>query len=170
MVPYSVLYDEVLIEEQPFIYDHKNQPEQRLMNFRLQQIDIGLRGLVLGMGKKLVTVTPRAVRCYLGTSMGDHALNKQEHIKYCQNLNLFFKEVPAAKRNHISDTVCNCIFLLSKQRKKFHLNDLCKFEQPHGAFSKRWQEYNAQPEHLTSPSNETGSGSSGSQENDSPDE
>jgi hypothetical protein len=150
MLPYQVLYDEVLIEEQPFIFQPGKNEAARMMNFRLQQIDMGLRGLTIGAGLPLHIVKPIAVRSYLGTVMGDYAMNKQEHIDYCVKLGLEFTELPTSKRCHVADTVCNAVYLLSKVMGKFELNDNDQLQQPFRATSKRFKKCNARPNTVSS--------------------
>jgi hypothetical protein len=163
---YEILYDAIVIEEQPFIFDPR-RPNDHLMNFRLQQIDIGLRGLVMGLNKELEVVRPNSVRCYLGTSTGNYLANKQEHIKYCKNMGLDFTELPLKKRCHVADTVCNAIYLLSKIKKKIRLDELGQSPKCYRTFSKGFEKRDAQSVSTSSSTSEERCRISNSQENNS---
>lgn len=168
MFVYRDLYDGVLIEEQPFIMQKNNTDELRMMNFRLQQIDMGIRGLAIGLRKNLYTVTPKSVRLYLKTCTGDYNSNKREHVLYCKARGLDFKDLPPMMRCHVADTVCNVFYYLSKNRG-LRLHDLDQSQQYHRAFSKGRQERHALAQRQSSPPSSEGSGTSSSQEDDSPD-
>jgi hypothetical protein len=167
--PFQNLFDgRVLIEDQPFIYSQGKSETDRLMNFRLQQMEMGLRGLVIGAGMELHTVKPIQVRTYLGTVTGDYALNKKEHIRYCSNLGMEFTELPSSKRCHVADTVCNAIYLLSKTFKKFELNDVCEFKQPYRAECQKFKKRNAHPDSKPPPVGPKRCGGSTQQQNSPP--
>lgn len=170
MQKYENQFDMVVIEEQPFICDKEAPMEARLTNFRLQQIDMGLRGLVMGMGKELITVQPRSVKCHLKTSTGVYDKNKRAHVDWCYNrLGIVFKNLEPLKRHHVADTVCNVIYVLSKKLGKYRLNEFGQQQSNNGPFRERRQKLPSFPRDTSSSLIDEGCGDGDSQEFDSPD-
>lgn len=134
--PYANMYDYVVLETQPYINSRGNA--DKLLNFNLQRIDTGLRGLAIGLGKKLFCVECRSVRLYLGTSTGDYDNNKRSSVDWCYKIGLVFTELPHFLRNHVADTVCNAFYVLSKRFSvEFDDDALSELFNPHRPTSKR---------------------------------
>lgn len=128
---------------------------------------MGLRGLAIGLGKELIVVTPRAVRCALGTMTGDYQNNKREHVLYCSRLGFDFKEVEPMKRCHIADTVCNTIYYLSKTGR-YILDDSGEPRTTYRAFSKGRAKLDAHSISLASQAVSARGRTSSSQSSDAP--
>lgn len=171
MKKYLVLFDAVLIEAQPYVKrENQGNPDKGLMNFRLQQIDMGLRGLVLGMGLDVITTETRAVRVHLGISTGDYNENKRASVKFCLDIALQFKELPPHQRCHVADAVCNCIYHFSKKLKLFKINDFRQSLHLNGPECKKFKKCYALPRSITPPSSPEGIRCGSSQEDDSSDQ
>lgn len=161
---YSPLYDYVVLETQPYV--NSQGYEERLLNFNLQRMDMGLRGLVLGMGKRLLCVDPKTVRSCLGTLTGRYASNKKASVDFCADRGFHFDEVEPDKRNHVADSVCNAHYVLSKVFLKD--DSLGKHVKPYRPPGKRRKKYTPLARDYSPPSPDSGTGTSSSENDDSP--
>lgn len=119
LLPLAPLYDEIVLEDQPYIVD-QSKADGRAMNFRLQQIDMGLRGLVIGLGTPLIMVRPRASRDFLRLSMGNYPSNKKAGVQFLEDCwSLVFSDLAEDKRCHVADTLLNVIYVLSNTEEGF---------------------------------------------------
>ena len=92
-----------------------NKRDGLLLNFRLQQIDMGRRGIFAGR-KALHIVSPSAVRDYFNTATGSYSENKKVHVAKCQELNIYLDEkIPLDRRQHIADTVIQYLYFCAKK-------------------------------------------------------
>lgn len=143
-------FSHVVLEVQPFIGSTHTQ----LLNFSLQQIDIAIRGLLVGLGIPFFTVSPRSVRLALQTSTGNYAENKIASVVWCEERNLNFENISKDKRNHIADCVCNAYYAFSKFLGKENLlsNDAQRKSQHSDRDTiQRREKRNARGESQTSP-------------------
>lgn len=109
-------YDKVVIERQPFI-SMIGTADQRARNFKLQLVDVYLRGLVTGARIPLQTYCPRAMRVKLGLSRGDYALNKKATVDWVINtLGIPLKSgkkesIPKSdQRCHVADCIAGAVY------------------------------------------------------------
>lgn len=124
LLQYRDLYDVVLIEDQPYISSN-SAAQSQLANFKLQLIDISLRGLVIGFKKPVEAVRPVDARKAFGLCSGDYDTNKKLSYEFCKTMGFYFTNVPAAKRHHIADTVVNTCYYLRANFSNLCLPDAC---------------------------------------------
>jgi len=106
VIPRENDFKHVVLEEQPNMGNKTN--------FRLQQIDVGLRGIFAGR-KILHIVSASAVRKYFGTDTGVYAENKKVHLEKCVELGIAIEGIPADKKQHVADTVVQFLYLCAKK-------------------------------------------------------
>lgn len=167
---YFCLYEQVVLEAQPFV--GSTQTAGQLLNFNLQQIDMGVRGLLIGLGIPFHVVSPRSVRAALKISTGNYGENKKASVDWCFQKGFLFNELPNHQRQHVADAVCNAYFALSNLfgMGKILSDDTHRESQHYyRRFSERRKKLPTQPGEQTSSSDSEGSGRSPPLSDDSSD-
>lgn len=107
------IIDFAIIEDQPCI-----RRTGDMTNFKLQMIDMALRGALIGAGLELYTVHPNAMRLHYNIRKGTNALNKKAScdIFKWNRLSLDSTRISFEKQHHIIDSYLNaCFFSESRE-------------------------------------------------------
>lgn len=164
ILPYRPIYNSVCFESQPYI-SHASDTA-RVNNFRMQQLEMGLRGLLKGLGIPYTGIDPKSVKAYWKIGTGNYHTNKKVVVDFARELGFVFKELPYDKQHHVCDCFAQARYLLSKTGVlKLSGDDDRQRKQPYRAFGERRKKHSPHPVSLSPPSPEEGGGTSKSQDN-----
>lgn len=164
--PYRPLYQSVCFETQPYISYNCSQ-NGRTANFRMQQLEMGMRGLLKGLDIPYTAIDPKSVKAFWKIGTGDYNSNKKVVVDFAKDAGFIFKELPYAKQHHVCDCFAQARYLLSKTGVLKLPDDNSKCQQSYRTLGERRKKHPSHTINFSPPSPETGSGTSDSQE-DSP--
>lgn len=131
MSPLRPLYDEVMIESQPYIVN-TGTSATATRNHKLHLVEATIKGMCIGAGIKCTSVSPYKARLDLGICSGDYNLNKKLSLEFCRYRldNIVFKELAVGQRHHVADCVVLATWLVLSKGTLVNGKSFSDFRKP----------------------------------------